>query len=191
MKSIAVFCGSSSGINRIYREQAASLGSMLARNGIHVIFGGGKVGLMGALADAVLDAGGQITGVIPAFLKLKEVAHDGLSELICVESMHERKALINDISDGAIALPGGLGTLDELFEMLTWGQLGLHAKPVGLLNTNAYFSHVITAIDKMISEGFLKERNREMILVSEDMEDLLLKMKSYQAPVFPKWILDA
>lgn len=164
---------------------------MLARNEIHVIFGGGKVGLMGALADAVLDAGGQITGVIPAFLKLKEVAHDGLSELICVDSMHERKALINDISDGAIALPGGLGTLDELFEMLTWGQLGLHAKPVGLLNTNDYFLPILTAIEKMISEGFLKERNREMILVSEDMDDLLAKMKSYQAPVFPKWILDA
>lgn len=191
MKSIAVYCGSSSGINGIYKEQAAKLGILLARNGIHVIFGGGKVGLMGALADAVLDAGGKITGVIPAFLKLKEVAHNGLSELICVENMHERKALINDISDGALALPGGLGTLDELFEMLTWGQLGLHAKPVGLLNTNDYFSPILSAIDKMINEGFLKERNREMILVSEDMEELLENMRSYKAPVFPKWILDA
>jgi uncharacterized protein (TIGR00730 family) len=191
MKSVAVYCGSSSGANGVYREQAAGLGSLLVKNGIHVIYGGGKVGLMGAVADAVLAAGGQITGVIPDFLKLKEVAHDGLSELICVENMHKRKALINDMSDGAIALPGGLGTLDELFEMLTWGQLGLHAKPVGLLNTNNYFLPVLRAIEQMISEGFLKERNWEMILVSEDMQDLLVKMKTYKAPKFPKWILDA
>lgn len=191
MKSVAVYCGSSSGANGVYREQAAGLGSFFAKHGIHVIYGGGKVGLMGAVADAVLEAGGQITGVIPDFLKLKEVAHDGLSELICVENMHQRKALITDMSDGAIALPGGLGTLDELFEMLTWGQLGLHAKPVGLLNTNNYFSPVLGAIEQMISEGFLKERNREMILVSEDMQDLWAKMKTYKAPKFPKWILDA
>jgi len=167
------------------------LGELLARNKIHIIYGGGKVGLMGVLADAVLDAGGKITGVIPGFLKLNEVAHNGLSEMICVETMHERKALINDMSDGAIALPGGLGTLDELFEMLTWGQLGLHTKPVGLLNTNGYFSHILTAIEKMIREGFLKERNREMVLVSEEIDDLLLKMNEYEAPSFPKWILDA
>jgi len=191
MKSIAVYCGSSSGINGIYKEQTQRLGRMLAANKIHVIYGGGKVGLMGVLADAVLDEGGQITGVIPDFLKTKEVAHAQLSELICVESMHERKALINEMSDGAIALPGGLGTLDELFEILTWGQLGLHSKPIGILNTNGYFSHILTAIDRMIHEGFLKERNREMILVSEEMEDLFQNMKTYKAPVFPKWIVDA
>ena len=191
MKSIAVYCGSSSGSNGIYREEAGKLGEILAKNKIHVIFGGGKVGLMGALADAVMEAGGQITGVIPAFLRLKEVAHDRLTEMICVESMHERKALINDMSDGAIALPGGFGTLDELFEILTWGQLGLHAKPVGLLNTNGYFSHILSAIDKMILEGFLKERNREMVLVSDTIEHLLEQMHEYKAPSFPKWILDA
>lgn len=191
MKSIAVYCGSSSGINGIYREQASKLGELLAKKKIHVVFGGGKVGLMGVLADAVLEAGGQITGVIPSFLKIKEVAHEQLSELIVVDSLHERKALISNMTDGAIALPGGLGTLDELFEMLTWGQLGLHAKPVGLLNTNQYFSPVLTAIEKMIREGFLKERNREMVLVSEEMEELLQKMNAYKAPVFPKWILDA
>lgn len=146
---------------------------------------------MGELADAVLDSGGKITGVIPDFLKTKEVAHHQLTELISVPTMHERKALINQMSDGAIALPGGLGTLDELFEMLTWGQLGLHFKPVGLLNTNGYFSPILTAIDKMIDEGFLKERNREMILASQDMEELFQKMIAYKAPVFPKWILDA
>lgn len=191
MKTVAVYCGSSSGINVIYREEARKLGEILAKNNIHVIFGGGKVGLMGAMADGVLGAGGQITGVIPGFLKLKEVAHEHLSELICVESMHERKALINDMSDGAIALPGGFGTLDELFEMLTWGQLGQHTKPVGLLNTNGYFSHILAAIENMIQEGFLKERNRDMVLVSEKMEDLLTKMQDYKAPSFPKWILDA
>jgi len=191
MNSIAVYCGSSSGINGIYKEEVRRLGEMLAAENIHVIFGGGKVGLMGELAEAVLDSGGKITGVIPEFLKTKEVAHDRLTELISVPSMHERKALINEMSDGAIALPGGLGTLDELFEMLTWGQLGLHTKPVGLLNTKGYFSHILTAIERMIQEGFLKERNREMILVNEDVGDLLLKMKSYEAPVFPKWILDA
>lgn len=191
MKSVAVYCGSSSGVNGIYREKARSLGKLLANQNIHVIFGGGKVGLMGELANAVLDSGGKVTGVIPDFLRTREVAHDGLTELISVPTMHERKALINQMSDGAIALPGGLGTLDELFEMLTWGQLGLHVKPIGLLNINGYYSHILKAIDTMIHEGFLKERNREIILVNEEMEDLLLKMKTYQAPTFPKWILDA
>jgi uncharacterized protein (TIGR00730 family) len=191
MRSVAVYCGSSSGINGVYKEQARKLGEILAANEIHVIFGGGKVGLMGQLADAVLKAGGRITGVIPNFLKTKEVAHAGLTDLISVETMHERKALINEMSDGAIALPGGLGTLDELFEMLTWGQLGLHAKPVGLLNTNDYFTPLLASIEKMYREGFLKERNREMILYSEHIGELLAQMKKYKAPVFPKWILEA
>ena len=171
-------------------EQAGSLGKLLARKNIKVVYGGGKVGLMGVLANSMLDNGGLITGVIPRFLQTKEVAHDRLSEMICVETMHERKALINDLSDGAIALPGGFGTLDELFEMLTWGQLGLHQKPVGLLNTNGYFSHILNAIESMVNEGFLKESNRDMVLVSEDIEDLLTQMNSYQAPVAPKWIFD-
>ena len=188
MKSIAVYCGSSSGINGVYREQADLLGKVLARNNINVIFGGGKVGLMGVLADAVLAAGGHITGVIPAFLQTREVAHDKLSKMICVETMHERKALIENLSDGVIALPGGFGTLDELFEMLTWGQLGLHQKPVGLLNSNGYFSHLLHAIEKMVDEGFLKKSNRDMVLVSKDPQELLLKMERYQAPDVPKWI---
>jgi uncharacterized protein (TIGR00730 family) len=188
MKSIAVYCGSSTGINRVYKEDAEMLGKLLARNNIKVNYGGGKVGLMGVLADAVLEAGGHIPGVIPGFLKTKEVAHDGLSEMICVDTMHERKALIDDLSDGAIALPGGFGTLDELFEMLTWGQLGLHQKPVGLLNTNGYFSHILRAVENMVEEGFLKETNRDMLLVSENQDDLLLQMENYQAPDVPKWI---
>lgn len=187
MKTIAVYCGSSSGKNGIYREQAGRLGEFLVKNNIQVVYGGGKVGLMGALADAVLNAGGQITGVIPDFLRTKEVAHGALSELIRVETMHERKAIIADRSDGAIALPGGFGTLDELFEMLTWGQLGLHKKPVGLLNTHGYFSPIIAAIDKMVNEGFLNMANREMVLVSDEMEDLFEQMKNYKALSVPKW----
>ena len=189
MNRIAVYCGSSAGPNEIYKNQAASLGRYLAKNKIHVIFGGGKVGMMGILADAALEAGGEVTGVIPRFLHVKEVAHTKLTELITVETMHARKALIEEMCEGAIALPGGFGTLDELFEMLTWGQLGLHRKPVGLLNINGYFSSILSAIEAMVSEGFLKEINRDMVLVSEDINELLSKMMAYQAPEVPKWIL--
>ncbi len=188
MKRIAIFCGSSSGSKEIYRDQAKLLGKTLANRSIHVIFGGGKVGLMGILADAVLEEGGRVTGVIPGFLHTREVAHDNLTELIRVDSMHERKALIEKMSEGIIALPGGFGTLDELFEMLTWGQLGLHQKPVGLLNVNGYFFNIMCAVETMVSEGFLKEINKEMLLISEDIETLLSKMFSYQAPDVPKWI---
>ncbi len=159
MKCIAVYCGSSSGVNGVYREQTRLLGQTLVHKNTSVVFGGGKVGLMGVLADAVLEAGGHVTGIIPDFLHVKEVAHSQLSEMICVETMHQRKAMINDMSDGAIALPGGFGTLDELFEMLTWGQLGLHQKPVGILNTNGYFTHILKAIRAMVNEGFLKKVN--------------------------------
>jgi len=188
MKRIAVYCGSSSGVNRIYREQAAYLGRLLAARQTEVVFGGGKVGLMGILADAVLKAGGRVTGIIPGFLHVKEVAHDALTEMITVDNMHERKALIYDMSDGFIALPGGFGTLDELFEMLTWAQLGLHRKPVGILNVNGYYDSILMGIDTMVSEGFLKVDNQEIIQVSGKAEDLLQRMESYQAPPLPKWI---
>lgn len=189
MKSIAVFCGSSSGINGIYRDQAKLLGKTLAEKNIRLIYGGGKVGLMGVLADAALEAGGEVTGVIPGFMQPWEVAHEDLTKMIRVETMHQRKALIQEMSDGAIALPGGFGTLEEFFEMLTWGQLGLHEKPVGLLNINNYFSDVIRAIDKMVNEGFLIEVNRKMVLISEQVDQLLVQMEVYQAPKEPKWIL--
>jgi len=191
MKRIAVFCGSSSGSNGIYREQAEHVGKILAQHGIKLIYGGGKVGLMGILANSALKAGGHVTGVIPEFLNIKEVAHDSLSEMIRVETMHERKAMIDKLSDGVIALPGGFGTLDELFEMLTWGQLGLHQKPVGLLNVNGYFSNLINVLTTMVGEGFLKEENREMVLISDKIEDLLVKMQTYRAPEVPKWIKTA
>lgn len=188
MKKIAVYCGSSAGVNGIYREQATLLGILLASRGIEVIFGGGKVGLMGHLADAVLKAGGRVTGIIPGFLHVKEVAHDGLSEMITVSTMHERKALIYEKSDAFIALPGGFGTLDELFEMLTWAQLGLHLKPVGILNVNAYFDPILDGIENMVGEGFLKKENRDMIQVSGEAVELLQLMERYQAPPVPKWI---
>lgn len=188
MKRIAVFCGSSSGSNGIYKEHAVKLGRALAGKSIELVFGGGKVGLMGVLADAALEAGGRVVGVIPGFLNIKEVAHEGVSELITVSSMHERKALIYEISDGFIALPGGFGTLDELFETLTWGQLGLHRKPVGIFNINGYFSDVLKAIDSMVREGFLKEINRNMVLESDRIGELLERMETYQAPSVPKWI---
>ena len=188
MKHLAVFCGSSAGYNGIYRNQAEMMGKILAKKGIKLIYGGGKVGLMGVLADATLEAGGEVTGVIPRFMEPWEVAHDSLTQLIHVETMHERKALIHELSDGAIALPGGFGTLDELFEMLTWGQLDLHNKPVGVLNINGYFSSVMESIEKMVQEGFLKEVNRDMVLISENIEELLEKMNSYSAPSVQKWI---
>lgn len=190
MEKIAVYCGSSVGPNEIYRTQAAQLGKHLAENGIHIIFGGGKVGLMGILADAALHAGGKVSGVIPGFLHVKEVVHSGLTELITVDSMHQRKSLIEKMCDAAIALPGGFGTIEELFEMLTWGQLGLHDKAVGILNINGFFDHILASLDHMVKEGFLKDMNRDMLLVSEQIENLLEQMQSYSPPKIRKWIMD-
>ncbi|MFH0755791.1 MAG: TIGR00730 family Rossman fold protein [Bacteroidota bacterium] len=188
MKSISVYCGSSSGSKGVYIEAAKKLGRILAERKIQLVFGGGKVGLMGIMADAALEAGGKVTGVIPRFLHVKEVAHDGLSKMITAETMHERKILIHEMSDAVIALPGGFGTLDELFEMLTWAQLGLHQKPVGILNVNGYFTHLLQAIDTMVDEGFLRPVNREIVLVSDNVDELLDKMDYYVAPCIPKWI---
>jgi len=188
MKRIAVYCGSSSGKNEIYRQMAAATGTFLAGRGIEVIYGGGTVGLMGVLADAVLDAGGKVTGIIPRFLKTKEVAHHQLTELIAVDDMHQRKALIHEMSDGFMALPGGYGTLEEFFEMLTWGQLGLHPKPVGLLNIKGFFDHILLTLDHMVEEGFLHEINRRMVLCDHRPEVLLEQMLAYKAPSVPKWL---
>ena len=188
MKTIAVYCGSSSGNHEIYRENAAATGRFLAQRGIDLVFGGGKVGLMGVVADAALEAGGKVTGVIPGFLQTKEVAHEKLTELIVVENMHQRKALIYEMSDGFIALPGGYGTLEELFEMLTWGQLGLHPKPVGLLNIAGFFDHILASLDHMVQEGFVHKINRKMVLCDHHPEDLFEQMLAYQAPTVPKWL---
>ena len=188
MKSIAVFCGSSIGKDGKYSDAAAQLGRTLARKNIEIIYGGGKIGLMGILADAALQEGGRVTGVIPGFLADLELAHGQITRLITVETMHQRKAKINEMSDGAIALPGGFGTLDELFEMLTWGQLGLHNKPVGMLNTNGFYDHILSMVQSMVAEGFLKEINSDMLLVYSDIDELLVHMDRYEAPRVPKWI---
>ena len=188
MKSVTIFCGSSNGTDPVYRSRAVSLGQILANEGIEVIYGGAKVGLMGAVADAVLSAGGKVTGIIPRFLRSKEIAHEGLTKLVMVESMHERKTQMHELSDGIIALPGGFGTLEELFEMLTWAQLGLHKKPIGLLDINGFYDHLKLLLKNMVANGFLKEINYNMLLISDDANDLLDKMKNYVAPVIPKWI---
>lgn len=188
MKRIAVFCGSSSGTGDVYMKAAGELGKHLAQSGIGLVYGGAKVGLMGAVANGALEAGGEVTGVIPEFLTMKEIVHDKLTKLIRVKTMHERKAIEYDLSDGAIILPGGFGTLDEMFELLTWGQLGLHGKPVGVLNIKSYYSDLFKLVDLMVNEGFLKDVNRDMVLVSDKIDALIDKMKAYKAPGDAKWI---
>ncbi|AOC95983.1 LOG family protein YvdD [Flavobacterium anhuiense] len=188
MKRITVFCASSFGTEKIYEEQAIALGRTLAEQNIELVYGGANVGLMGAVADGALHAGGKVIGVLPNFLRSKEIAHLGLTELILVESMHERKTKMNDLCDGVIALPGGFGTLEELFEMLTWAQLGLHKKPIAILNVNGFYDSLIALLQTMTEKGLLKEVNREMLLVSDNIDDLLDKMKNYVAPTVGKWI---
>ena len=187
MKRITVFCGSSAGIDSTFMSQATILGQTLAKHKIELVYGGANVGLMGAVADGVLNRGGTVIGVIPDFLRSKEIAHNGLTELIVVDSMHERKTKMNDLCDGVITLPGGFGTLEEFFEMLTWAQLGLHKKPIAVLNSNGFYDALIVLLDTMVKKGFLKEVNYKMLLVSDDIEDLLNQMKNYVAPTVGKW----
>jgi len=188
MKRITVFCGSSFGTEDVYKSQATLLGQALAKQNIELVYGGANVGLMGTVADSVLREGGKVIGVLPHFLKSKEIAHDHLTELILVESMHERKTKMNELSDGVIALPGGFGTLEEFFEMLTWAQLGLHKKPIALLNIDGFYDALIVLIETMVEKGFLKEVNQQMLLVSDTIDNLLDKMKNYTAPTVGKWI---
>lgn len=188
MKSISVFCGSSSGSRPIYAEKAYTLGSYMANNGIRLIFGGGKVGLMGHVANGALKEDGIVIGVIPTFLERKEVAHRGLTELIQTETMHGRKMKMHELSDASIALPGGFGTMDELLEILTWGQLGLHNYPTGLLNVEGYFDPLCTMLDQMVASGFLKQQNRDMLVVSAEIPELINKMNDYSSGQVEKWI---
>ena len=188
MKSIVVFCGSGDGYNESYRETAYGVGKTLAERNIRIIYGGAKVGLMGALADGALQHGGEVVGVIPYFLKTKEVAHEEVTEMIVVETMHERKLKMNEMSDGIITMPGGWGTMEEMFEMLSWGLLGLHQKPVGLLNVNGYYDALKALCNNMVQEGFLSENVNATLLISESIEELLEQMESYVPPEMPKWI---
>lgn len=188
MKSICVFAGSNSGAKAEYAAAARELGRALARRGLGLVYGGARVGLMGALADAALSGGGHVIGVMPEALVAKEVAHRGLSELRVVKSMHERKATMADLADGFVALPGGWGTVEEFFEVLTWGQLGLHRKPCGLLNVLGYFDRLLSFAEHCVDEGFVKREHRSMISVSDSPNELLVGLAAYQAPVVEKWI---
>ena len=189
MKRITVFCGSSYGTGQTYGKQAFRLGEILAERKIGLVYGGANVGLMNAVADGSLSKGGEVTGVLPVFFKNKGLAHKNLTELILVDTMHERKTRMYELSDGVIALPGGFGTLEELFEILTWGQLGLHRKPAGLLNINGFYDSLKILTKTMVENGFLKEANRKMILISDDIENLLDQMEKYIPPGIDKWII--
>jgi len=173
MKRLCVFCGSKVGSQAIYADETRRLGELMVRRGIGLVFGGGHIGLMGVLADAVLAGGGEVIGVIPRSLVDKELAHPAVSQMHIVESMHQRKAKMADLSDAFAALPGAFGTADELFEMLTWAQLGIHAKPIGLLNTAGFFDPLLAWIERTISDGFLKARYRELLKVTGELEQLI------------------
>ena len=188
MKRVVVFAGSNSGSQVEYCAAARELGHALVRRQLGLVYGGARVGLMGALADAVLEARGHVTGVIPKALVAKEVAHTGLSDLRVVASMHERKAVMSDLADGFIALPGGWGTLEEFFEVLTWGQLGLHQKPCGLLNVRGFFDGLLSFVDHSINERFVRRENRSMVLVDSSSDPLLDLLERYVPPVVEKWI---
>lgn len=188
MKSICLFAGSSFGARSSYRQAAEELGRGLAERGITLVYGGASVGLMSAAADAALQAGGTVIGVIPEALVAKEVAHTGLTELKVVGSMHERKALMSELSDAFIALPGGLGTFEEFFEVLTWAQLGFHRKPCGLLNIDGYFDHLLAMIDHAVQEKLLRLENRRLIMTGKTLDSLLDQFQTYAPPVVQKWI---
>ncbi|MBC8086670.1 MAG: TIGR00730 family Rossman fold protein [Phycisphaerae bacterium] len=188
MKSVAVFCGSNPGTKPEYMELARSLGRLLAEQHITVVFGGGRVGLMGALADAAMQAGGNVIGVMPHALVQREAAHRGLTQLHIVDSMHERKSMLSELADGFIALPGGIGTLEELFETWTWAQLGVHAKPIGLLDVAGYWQLLVQFLDQMGQEGFMRPYTRELLLTDDDAPRLLGRMQSHVAPQVMQWV---
>lgn len=188
MKRIAVFCGSSIGHNPIYANEATLLGHYFAEHRIGLVYGGGKIGIMGTIADAVLEKKGEVIGVIPNLLKHEEVAHTKITKMVTTRKMSKRKVKISKLVDGYIALAGGFGTLDELFEALTLGQLGIETKPIGILNTNGYFDYTLKQLDVMVSEGFLKQLNRDMLFVSDSIEELIDQMQLYKAPKVSKVI---
>ena len=188
IRRVCVFSGSSSGVRPEYRRAAEALGQTLAARRIGVVYGGAQVGLMGAVADAALAAGGEVIGVIPEALVAKEIAHTALTELRVVASMHQRKALMGDLADAFIALPGGWGTLEEFFEVLTWAQLGLHRKPCGLLNAGGYFDGLLTFAGHAVAEGFVRPDHREMIVVAGEAEEMVDRLGRYRPPTAEKWL---
>jgi len=188
MRCMCVFCGSSSGSDPAYVEAAGRLGRLLADEGITLVYGGARVGLMGAVADAALGAGGKVIGVLPDFLKRKELEHPKLTELLIVSSMHERKARMAELADAFIALPGGMGTLEEFCEVVTWAQLGLHEKPCGLLNIQGYYDPLLEFVDRMIDEGFVRKKHKGLVLSAETPAALLAAMRTFQPIRVEKWV---
>ncbi|HIA55316.1 MAG TPA: TIGR00730 family Rossman fold protein [Candidatus Melainabacteria bacterium] len=187
MQRVCVFCGSSPGIKQEYAVGARELGLVLAKQNIDLVYGGGHVGLMGIVADAAMSAGAKAIGIIPRCLADKEVAHKGLTELKIVQTMHERKAQMSELSDGFIAMPGGFGTLEELFEVITWAQLGIHKKPFGLFNIDGFFDKLIEFIDYQVEQGFVPERHREMVIVADEAEELVELLANFQPVAQEKW----
>ncbi len=188
IRRLAIFCGSNPGVRPDYVEATRSLGRLLAQRGIGIVYGGSSVGLMAALADAMMDELGDVIGVIPRMLVEREVANKALTDLRIVESMHERKALMAKLADGFVALPGGIGTLEEFFETWTWAQLGMHSKPCGLLNVAGYFDPLLTFLDHAVSEKFVRDVHRSMVVVERDPTALLARFESYEPPRVVKWL---
>ncbi|WP_297793547.1 TIGR00730 family Rossman fold protein [uncultured Eudoraea sp.] len=188
MKSIVVFCGSSEGNDPLIWGNAYKLGKVMAERTIALVYGAARIGVMGKVAEGALDHSGEVIGIIPDFLKLKEVFHSGLTRLIVTDNMHERKLKMHELSEGVIMLPGGYGTLEEFFEMITWAQLGLHQKPIGILNINGFYDDLMLMLKKMVDQGFLKQENYDMILIDDSIHGLLDKMLYYRPQQLPKWI---
>ncbi|PYC28164.1 TIGR00730 family Rossman fold protein [Aquipseudomonas alcaligenes] len=188
LKSVCVFCGASPGARPIYREAAEQLGRSLAEQGLTLVYGGGAVGLMGLVADAALAAGGEVIGIIPQSLERAEIGHRGLTRLEVVDGMHARKARMAELADAFIALPGGLGTLEELFEVWTWGQLGYHAKPLGLLEVEGFYARLTAFLDHLVAERFVREQHRAILQISESPAELLQRLDAWQPTAAPKWV---
>lgn len=186
--SLAVFCASSDGNDAEIYQTAYDIGEIIAKNDIRMVYGGSKLGLMGQVTKGVMAHNGKVTGVIPDFLKTKEVVHTGLDKLITTQDMHERKLAMNELSDAFVALPGGFGTFEELFEIVTWAQLGLHRKPIGLLNIGGFYDDLVNMLQKMTSKGLLKQDNLDILLVSDDFEELLEEMRRFEPKPVPKWM---
>lgn len=181
MQNICVFCGSKKGEKPVYEQVSIEFAQLMIKHGLDLVYGAGKVGIMGIIGDEILKHGGKVYGYIPTFLKDMEVAHLGLTELVETETMHQRKALMAEKSDAFVALPGGMGTMDELCEIITWAQLQLHSKPIGILNVDGYYDHLIALIDNMVKEGFVAPKHRELFVVSDDAEELLQKLRDFHS----------
>ena len=188
VRTVCVYAGSQAGARPTYAEGAARFARRLAAEGVGVVYGGGRAGLMGVVADAALEAGGRVTGIIPEQLEARELAHPGLDDLRVVRSMHERKALMAELSDAFVAVPGGIGTLEELVEVFTWAQLGMHGKPVALLDLDGYYAGLAAFFDHAVDEGFLRPATRAMLLVEEDPDVLLDRLRAHEPPDVPQWL---